>query len=497
MALTINTHPNEVITNAPEFNVTTSLSESGNQQDLRVRATIYIGGETAAVATLEQRKGLNNWDFFDILKSLTGKCNEAVGGSDMHIGPTKGSQLITGWTNRGSSWDIAFATSGREISDARSNAGAQALSNDLGSEVVGDVFVVGYENDYLDQGGNKVYLVLTNTGYSGNEAEIRYAGLSSGEMKPNHVYFMMGQDTESAPVLALVADNNADVAGTFFCYKISDYKNNPGVYFHVKFEEIYENSSDVTKMGDTDWADTLLFIPATMRPGEDFETDFLVTAASKAPLSRAAGCLYKFGIGQEMRILYACVSAYDKITIVTDAGSSDETDIPNMGWGMIIINDNIASVDAEDASIGISMASVSLAGAPIYTGFSLTILTELESYHNSKVLSFVGALGEETAMFRGLLSEIGNTNKSFYSDANSKRKVLKSYKGFQMLLRTIYETEEYRRLLHELTYTEKQVWLFDSDLTTNYREVTVITDEVTIEDQKELIESEIEIEYYE
>ena len=82
MALTINTHPDEVITNAPDFDVTTSLSEDASHQNLRIRATIYQGLNISPIAVLDQAKGLDEWDFFELLKSLTGKCDAAVGGSD-------------------------------------------------------------------------------------------------------------------------------------------------------------------------------------------------------------------------------------------------------------------------------------------------------------------------------------------------------------------------------------------------------------------------------
>jgi hypothetical protein len=63
MALTISTHPDEVITNAPEFTVTTSLTEGASYQNLRIRATIHIGGMASAQAVLEQPKGMDDWDF--------------------------------------------------------------------------------------------------------------------------------------------------------------------------------------------------------------------------------------------------------------------------------------------------------------------------------------------------------------------------------------------------------------------------------------------------
>ena len=127
----------------------------------------------------------------------------------------------------------------------------------------------------------------------------------------------------------------------------------------------------------------------------------------------------------------------------------------------------------------------------------MTINCELVDYPNIKALSFVGDLGEETILFRGLQNKTGVAEKSFTRKANRTRKVLKAYKMFRHILRTLYETEAMRELLHELLFTEKEVWMFNSDQAANYTEVTVITDETEITNQDELIESEIEIEYYE
>lgn len=497
MALTINTHPLEVITNAPEFDVTTSLSEDATHQNLRIRATIYQGLNISPIAVLDQAKGLDEWDFFELLKSLTGKCDAAVGGSDQFIGPTTLAEAITGWSQMDTNFDT-FTTSGRKITAAiTSGAADYAESNDLGSAFTGNVWVIGVESDFVDTGANKAQLVFPKDDATGEEPRQQYAGLDSGELQPNHIYFFFVREDDATPHLFVGNDTpGTNFNGTFSAHKITEYKNNPGVYFAIKFEEVYENASDVTTIGAESWSDTLLFIPAIVRAGETFD-DFLIDGASKAMLSRAqdADIKYKFGTGQEVRIFYASVSAYLRTTIVTDAGSSIENDIPNMGWGIQVLNDNIASVDAEDATIGFALSSIVLAGGILYSATPITINAELDCHPIYKALSFVGDLGEETILFLGLPSETGSMLKSFIRNQARARRVLKAYKLTEMVLRTLYETEELRRLLHELCYTEKAVWLFDSDLTDNFRVVVVVTEEVPIYQQNQLIENEIVIEY--
>jgi hypothetical protein len=177
MALTINTHPDEVITNAPEFDVSTSLTEGASYQNLRIRATIYIGGESEAQAVLEQPKGMDDWDFFEVLKAFCGKCNEAVGGTAGYTKPTFGSELLTGWTNVLSGFET-FTTSGREITSAiDSNAsGGLAGSNDLGAISVGEIYVVAIGTDYVDSGAADELLYLNGTNLSAPYSGTLYAG---------------------------------------------------------------------------------------------------------------------------------------------------------------------------------------------------------------------------------------------------------------------------------------------------------------------------------
>jgi hypothetical protein len=67
MSLTINTIPNN-ISNSGAFNVTTSLVEDGTHVNLRIRADIKVGG--VPQTTVEKPKGIADFDFWEILKSL-------------------------------------------------------------------------------------------------------------------------------------------------------------------------------------------------------------------------------------------------------------------------------------------------------------------------------------------------------------------------------------------------------------------------------------------
>jgi len=186
--------------------------------------------------------------------------------------------------------------------------------------------------------------------------------------------------------------------------------------------------------------------------------------------------------------------------MTVDAGTNTENDLPCAGWGMVVVNSEggfTHNPAATDETIGMIIRSIVNGGGIIYTGGTLTIECETDSYSDYNVLSFVGALGEEIILFRGLETEIGSAQKSYHLDQNRARKVLKAYKRTNKTLRTVYETVGVRRLLFELIYTEQDVWLYATDVTAGYRQVTVVSDEATISDQRELIEGEIDIEYHE
>jgi len=510
MALTISVHPAEVITNEPNFTVGTSLVESASIQNLRIRATIFIGGEDEPVAVFEQPDGLNSWTLFETLNSFCGKCDEDIGVADVHIGPTPGSELAASWTNQGLT---TFSASGREIVSAIQAAATSAFcrSNiDLGNALPGDVFVIGLENDWVDTGVNKALMYWSNnsTISAGDTQVSQYCGLSSGELKPNHIFFALMDEDQltTTPYIGLGnADGEVNFAGTVTVHKLDinsgDLKGNPGVYFKVKFEEVYEDVDYETDIGAEAFSDTMLFIPAVVRPGEDFEDDFLMDGSSHNFLSRQGGDvgLYKYGIGMEARVMWCCVSAWVRAVTSVDAGTNIENDIPNMGWGILAISDSGASTynpDAEDETIAFTLSSVVYGGGVLYSS-SIILSCELKCFKSIKCLSFVGDLGEEFVLFRGLYSERGLADKSFYKDVNGMSRVLRATKKLRMKLRTLVEDGGVRWLLHQLTYTEKNVWLFNLAEPTGFKEVTVLDKEATIYDRNELIEEEIEIEYYE
>jgi len=508
MALTISTHPDEVITNAPEFTVTTSLTEGASYQNLRIRATVYIGGQADAMAVLEQPKGLDDWDLFDLLKSFTGKAYLPVVGATCYGQPTYGTELLTGWTDLLTTFET-FTTSGKEITSAiDSNAsGGIAASNNLGAISAGEIFIFGCDNNFSDAGAADEILALNGTSLSNPFSVAKYAGLSSGKLQSKHIYILHAteDDTVSSITIGHSSGANGNFSGNFSLHKITDFKNNPAVYFHIKFEEVYENASDVTTIGDEEWSDAMLFAPVILRPGETF-SEYLVNGSTKkfAARSHPTGSTniydlkYMHGVDMEFRALIYSTTPYVTLWCVhaPTVPLREEEEFDNMGWTMVMFSDTIAA-STPSGYFYFQYYSLNEARTVGNWVSNLRINVETKCYPDVKVLNFVGDLGEEHMMFRGLQTMNGKVEKSFYKNVNRVRKVLKAFRFVRMRLRTVYETEYVNLLLHELLYTEYDVWMFDADEPDGYKVVTVIDDDVTIYDKNNLVENAIEIEYHE
>jgi len=512
MALTLGGNPSEVITNAPEFDVTTSLTEGASYQNLRIRATIYIGGETEAVAVLEQPKGLDDWDFFDILKSFCGKCNVAAGGSDGTLYPTLSSELLTGWTQYNSNFST-FTTSGREITSAITSGGGGedwAQSNDLGSAAIGDVYVIAVDAGYSDAGTFPVLFEMEQSGDPSAVGEFcGYSGNSGGRHQANHIYYFVMPYADTTPYIFLGGDaEGTNFSGNFSIKKISDFKGNPGIFFVVKFQEVYENASDVTTIGATRYSQSYLFAPVHVPVGDSF-TDYLISTSGKRYCAKRRENVAGSGIygvatefisneGMEVRIMGLCVNPFMTARIYSVYGGNDDDAFQCAGWFIHVVNDNTHTPTAADTFMVVQHYSLNEARTVgQYTGSGLYVWRDQNCYPDVRALSFVGDLGEETLLFRGLHTELGVAEKSYYQNVNRIRKILKAYRSVRHRLRMLYERRAVRELLHELIYTDGEVWMYDSDFTDGYREVTVVDDEVIVSDRNELFDSEIEVEYYE
>ena len=211
--------------------------------------------------------------------------------------------------------------------------------------------------------------------------------------------------------------------------------------------------------------------------------------------------------------MYLSTVPYIRLQVSPVPVGQTSFDVNNPGWHIWIINDATASADDTLTYWNNILYGMNEDFDIAWQGMGAEqVHRDTKCYPDVKIISFVGDLGEETLMFTGLHSKKGHVDKSFFRTVNRIRKVLKAYKYRRMILRSMLDTiyayptlnpgtlssrNILRKLLYQLAYTEKDVWMYDADESAGYKEVTVISDEVEISEQDDIIESEIEIEYYE
>lgn len=655
MALTIATHPEKPVINDPTFEVTTSLTEGSTYNNLRIRAEVYMGGRSGKIATIEQPKGLNTWEFKKLLDRFVRMPDFAIGGSDVIKKPTLGSELLDTWSNEGDF--TTFTTSGREITvaDGDGTNNAHAASNDLGSVSEGDILIIGFEN-YADTGTDPVQLTVGEYGDGSDLQEAKYYGQTANKI----TLVRIAENLSSCYVVLGNIDGNIYLSTKVTIKKITDFINDPSIYFKIKFTEYYENSSGVTTAGASSWSDTLLYIPAIIPNGQSFDSSYLlknadfsvadkyrwhlpsqdelnqmyvnlhlnglggfstslvywsssessatkawsqyflegsqlnypkylvrnirpirsftdisgayalgdkgpsggwifyiddimgtiyyyeaapadITAAAWSNITATAISItsttigsgetnteriidqsghtgsaaldsanhvfndsYKFlnkGIrngeklstneSQEMRVLFATdetyINAWD-----SDAGFNGAENNP--GYGYIIINSTTIGAATSTWEFAIYAVRDSVNGQ---ISEELNLQIDNKCFTDSRVLLYKGDLGTETMFFAGQSDKRHIVDRETYRNTNYEPRTINTQRRTIEKLRTGYQVQELRDLLKELISSELVVWMMDENLTDNYREIAVTSKEVVAKSKDDLIQSEIDIEYYE
>jgi hypothetical protein len=496
MALTISNHPSRPVTNEPSVDVTTSLTEGASYQNLRIRAEVFVAGNTSKVATLEQVKGLDNWDFSKLLKNFIGRCDAPVGGSERMITPDVGSELLTGWDPDGD-YDT-FTFSGREIT-ALTGSGpgdAVAVSNDLGGFSIGDLLVIGFEYIYTNTGADTATFGLSNTDVLVLDATNKWPFIDKAERR---IFFYLPTDYEFETECHLtIGGENIDVTLLATIHKITDFKNNPGVYFRVKFTEVYENSSGVTTTGATAETDAMLYMPAIMPEGEDFNTNYLTSAGGSSGskfLNKSVrnGMQFINGIGMEMRLLFV---TDEPVILPYDTQNASGSEKTGCGWGMLVINDNIIAFP-ENSNIQVAIFSKS--GVTTTESIKETYRINLSNkcYEDMQTLTFVGDLGEEIFYFTGGTDKGYKVERESMRKENGIMKHLSAYRKTEMDLYTGWVDEDLLPLFLELLSTVIQVKMIDTDQTDNVIDVTITDQAMNVKQREQLKQHKIGIEYHE
>lgn len=482
MALTISNHPSKSVTNEPTVDVTTSLTEGASVQNVRIRAEVYVAGNTSKVATLEQTKGLDNWDFKKLLNNFIGRCDTALGGSVNMITPDVGSELLTGWFDAIGS--DTFSSSGREITALTSSSEGGAISNDLGAQSIGDLLIIGIEDSYVNSGATEATFGLTTSPVVADT----WPFITKAANKI--FFFTPVDDTYNSASYLTIGETGIDVELKATIHKITDLKNNPGVYFRVKFTEVAEDASGVISTGATAVTDTLLYIPAIMPTGEDFETDYLLSGTSSKFLNKGVRNGMKFiaGIGSEIRLLFAT----DETNLRSYNSYGSYNTATGCGWGIIIGNDNtLPSAGSANVRVTANRGSI------ITISESLNIQSDNKCYEDKEVLTFLGDLGEEIFNFTGGTDKGYAVEREVMKNEYGIRKPLSAYRKTEMDLYTGWIADDLLPLFLELLSTIQQVYMIDTDQDENIIEVSITDQSMKVKQRDQLRQHKIGIEYHE
>ncbi len=249
MALTINSEP-DIFDNHAKHNVTTSLTEGSSYQNLRIRADLYYKGDI--LATIDQPKGLDDWDFGRILRGLCSPyrppLNSLVGALPKVNSYTN---KITSWTNDGVSPFTTHITSDAHFVElTKTPAGyAKTVSNNI-SMVKGRyyAFII---SQTVSISGTYPTVTLDDGGSDGWQENIVAMNAEYG------IYIFMCRNTTATGKIILenLAGNTVAIyVLDTFCHEIdpeSDIYFGFSAPYAIRFTEIYEDVSNVTTAGGT------------------------------------------------------------------------------------------------------------------------------------------------------------------------------------------------------------------------------------------------------
>ena len=487
MSLTISNHCNQ-ITNEPTMDVATSLTEGASYQNLRIRAEIFMAGETSKIATLEQTKGLDSWNFTRLLNNYLGRCDIAVGGSDRLISPNAGSELLTAWNSYGPT--TAFTSSGREITALTGNGAGStgAYSNSLGAQSAGDLLVIGIENAYTNSGSDTaVFDISTAPGAFDNDNPYNTPAA-------NKIFFHLAIEAIANGYLVIGhPDGDIDVTLKATAHQISDFRNNPSAYFRIKFTEVYENASGVTTTGATAVSGTVLFMPVTIPAGDDFDTDYMLAGTSDKFLNKAVrnGMKHISGVGGEMRLLFVSDETY---ILPYDSQAGEGSAEKNCGWGMLIINDDTITTLTSDIYFAVYY---SRGAGTARISENLTVLIDNKCYDDMAILTFFGDLGEEVFNFTGGTDKGYRVTKETMLNSYGIEQTLSALRKTEMDIYTGWVSDDLLPLFLEALSTTYQVYMIDENETSGYKEVSVTDKNLQVKARNSLKQHKLGIEYHE
>jgi len=479
MALTLNTVPDR-ISNIASFNVTTTLVEDSSHVNLRIRADIYHEG--IIKATSEKPKGIDDFDFIDILKSLVPGLKIAKDTGDVSNTGTVGSNLITSWASRSGTY-TTLTTVGNIISSAICTVSSSLETNAI-SMTVGDIYVF-YVPNMVNSGSVLGFELESGGGGALSESVILNKGIIVMPTASGNFKLTMG----------FVGTQN--FSGTFYCYKITTNRSTIGgilTSYFVNFSEIYEDSVGVTTTGATSKSKLYRFVPAKGDTSAFSEYVLHNGSSMFACKTLKAGAVRFYtsaSVDYEYSLCYFTEFVELQLFQSKDNAAYTSPTQPYCyeGWGVVILN------------IGEIMSAVTsnLRLYLIERGTPTTITEVLTTYIDTSiidervVLEYDGQVGgKEYLAFEGKKDVNHVTERTYYKSSEKISKLLKAYGKTRQVLETRFTD------INNASYLSS---LLDSDvvkkLLANYevpKDVTVLTESVKTS-SSELFTNPIEIEY--
>lgn len=486
MSLTINTKP-DIYSNAAIWNVTTSLTEGASYQNLRIRAILYHNG--IALASKVQRKGLADFDFSEILKTLCTPYRTAMGASNsMNTGYAASlpSNKITGWTNDGSiPWDT-FTNTGATV-NSLINSGNIAKA---------------YSNNFSVTKGKKYCLTWTSlTVNSGIRPRVEFEVVSAEGNKYEleedtaaEVFVFTAPADSAAANVQLWADDTDSVnisTWALKCYEHpSDLEDTPmSAHYYILFSEMYENASDVTTTGDQDYGDSRMFFNL-----EGTFDDYVCDGATKKLLTQRPTALSHYQNPSasnqgEIQINFICKLNRVYFKIVVDGGAPVRVDKYNIaGYGAIILNYQSGYPAAGE----IWELTMEKTGAvEISDTYTVKMTTRSFDSNEHIQLEWGNRLGgNETLIFLAGHKEEKNPERTIYRNEDMKRRLAQA---IRITKKTLYSEFLPREIMTAIADAMSSKIVYKVELTTR-TEVFVASRRMTTHKNGDLMMAEIQIE---
>jgi hypothetical protein len=501
MALTISAAPARQWYPESKFTITTSLVEGASYNNVRIRASIMVNGEIISI--IEQPKGLDIFDFTNILKSYCGKFEYDFKSSTKIITPIAAStNLFTGvWVNVSSTFSTFSSASELLVSGTAGGSTSYCRSTAF-SYTKGDIICLNFTEGSTIPASINVYLhnsTSSLTGYfEGVSVNTRFG------RDERMIYLSADVDIATAYIWISVPASGGSFNFTVRTFKVTAAQmntyNNPVAYYRAYFSEYYEDSSGVTTIGSTTFWNTMLFVPMQIQPSSI--SSYLLKSNTSLFCSESVGIQnvtkhFKYNKSYtHIRVLALPTKGYtpDLRTSIDGAGFVSNT-FYHAGW--FIVNIELESF----------LTPVNSKFIFFYQSESTQFSNEHEIELTSKCfpfpvqIDFKGKLGNEFIVLNGNRKKsIKNLEPEKYKNKYGVGIPISSQNVVSIEAQTNFQSEDYFNLLGELINTDKMPELIvenDTNYDFNYCvPVQIDETEIITNSDESPINAEVKITYY-